>query len=63
MQSFPNLLAKMVVLSWLVANTLALYGVEGWVWLTILTIPLSFALYNWYDLVRMEYHTIKEDEK
>jgi hypothetical protein len=62
MPSILNLIAKAFVLSWLVVNTLVLYGVEGWGWLVISTMPLSFALYNWYDLLRMEYHTVKEGD-
>lgn len=46
-----NLIAKSLLLSWLSANTLALYGVRDWVWMLALTFPISFALYHWYGLI------------
>lgn len=49
-----NACAKAFVLSFLIAKTLESYGVHDIFWQVVLTMPISFALYNWYGLVVME---------
>ena len=54
LRAILNLSAKAFVLSWLISNTLELYGVHDWVWMVALTFPISFALYHWYGLIAVE---------
>lgn len=66
MKILAEVIAKALVLSYLVSNTLEVWGVHTFWWMLFLTLPISFALYAWFGLATIDVEEIPkgdEDER